>query len=30
MLATREEIRKLGEEGIVLHYGSIKEVFGIL
>jgi 8-oxo-dGTP pyrophosphatase MutT (NUDIX family) len=30
MLATKEEIKKLGEEGVFLHYNSIKEVFGIL
>lgn len=29
MLATSKEIEKLGEEGIFLHYNSIKEVFNI-
>ena len=29
MLATADEIRKLGEEGIFLHYDSIKKVFDI-
>lgn len=29
MLATKEQISKLAEEGIFLHYDSIKEVFNI-
>lgn len=28
-LATKEEIRDLGEQGIFLHYDSIKRVFGL-
>ncbi len=28
-LATKEQISKLAEEGIFLHYDSIKEVFNI-
>jgi 8-oxo-dGTP pyrophosphatase MutT (NUDIX family) len=29
MLATKEEIRKLGEKGVFLHYDSIKQIFGL-